>query len=105
MSQIDKANLDLPAVIGINGPRSVDHRDPMLDRQPAPGPDLNLVAGFNCYGKPGRQHFDLSHTDDHLIINRRSHIHASRQGGMISRRLKVLRLFRPEPAQLNPVSF
>src|SRR5262249_34040020 len=43
-AQVDDEHHDLATVIGIDGARCVDHREPLLEREAAPRPHLHLVA-------------------------------------------------------------
>src|SRR6185503_5081290 len=46
-------HLQLTAVVRVDGSRSVRQRDPVLQRQSRPRPDLHFVALGNLEGEPG----------------------------------------------------
>ena len=56
-SMVDQRHLHFPTVVRVNGPRGVEQRYAMAQRQPAAWPDLCLKAGRNfdreAGGTPG----------------------------------------------------
>lgn len=51
-SVVDEDDANLPSIVGVDGPRAVEHREPVLQCQPRARSDLSLEAGGNAHGQP-----------------------------------------------------
>jgi hypothetical protein len=86
VAEIEKDDPDFAPVICIDGARPVQHADPVLQRQSAPGPDLSLVSFGDSDRDPGRDELPCARADDHSGLHRRIKIDTGRVFGLIMRK-------------------
>ena len=62
---VDQGDVDLAAVVGVDGPGGVDGRDAVLGGEAGPGADLAFVAGGDGEREPAGDQADLAGLEDH----------------------------------------
>ena len=87
LTKVDEYDANLASIVGIYRARGVDKTDAMLQRQPATGTYLRLVASGQSYAQAGRNQTSFQGTKRDGFVEIGTQIHACRLGGCISRQL------------------
>ena len=92
LSKIDKYDADFAAVIRVDCPRAVEHRDPVFERQPRPRPDLRFVALWQFDRETRRDQRALARVQHNVLAfrHRRHEVHPGRIFTLITRQLQAL---------------
>src|SRR6185369_5328213 len=85
---IDDDDLELPAIVAVDGPGRVGDRDPVLQREPRSRPDLDLEALGDRDLEARRDRVPLP--GHQIEVLRRDDIHARRSGRGIARQGQAL---------------
>ena len=64
MAKINKDDLYFPAIVGIDGPWRIEHRDAVTQRETGTRPDLAFDTRRQRDGDAGRDHGALAWRDD-----------------------------------------
>src|SRR5690606_3869542 len=83
---IDEHDLDLAAIVGVDGARTIEYGHRMLGGKPGPGPDLGLETLGQRDGKAGRDHGGGAGRDRHHLVGaeRGGEVHSRRAGSLLS---------------------
>src|SRR5690606_3859209 len=80
IGKIDQQYFDLPPVVGVNGSRGVQYRDPGFESQAAPGADLGFVSQGKLHEQAGWNYFTLQGFEGYLFFQKRARSEERRVG-------------------------